>query len=272
MPHAQHFTMGLWVPYLAFVTAAVGCYVGLCCVQQSRKYLTPAAGVCWLMMAALSIGGVGIWLMHFIGMSGFSVPTSPVRYDLGATLFSVVLAVGATLFGLLISDARLSAARRLPRSVSLTVGGIVMGTAIVLMHYSGMAAIRIRGTIDHDPRMVAVSAAIGIVGSVAAMWMFDVPGKLHVRVASSLLLACGVVALHYTGMVGMSAHVDLDASAPEGMTVPSLLFPAFGIGIVLLAVPIVALLLAPESDRELDDRGQLNDLSRVGKAGTEADQ
>lgn len=109
-----------------------------------------------------------------------------------------------------------------------------MGTAIVLMHYSGMAAIRIRGTIHHDPRMVAVSAAIGIVGSAGAMWMFEVPGKLHVRVASSLLLACGVVSLHYTGMVGMSAHVDLDAPAPEGMTVLSLLFPAFGIGVACL--------------------------------------
>ncbi|MCK0090579.1 signal protein [Rhodococcus sp. HNM0563] len=272
MPHEQHFTMGLWVPYLAFVTAAVGCYVGLCCVQQSRKHLTSTAGVGWLVMAALSIGGVGIWLMHFIGMSGFSVPTSPVRYDLGATLFSVVLAVGATLFGLLISNARLSAAQRLSRSASITLGGAVMGTAIVLMHYTGMAAIRIRGTIEHDPKMVAVSAAVGILGSAAAMWMFESPGKLHVRVASTLLLACGVVALHYTGMVGMSAQVDLEAQAPEGMTVLSLLFPAFVIGIVLLAVPIVALLVSTESDHDLDDGGQLNNLSRVGKPGTETDE
>ncbi|MFD6856145.1 MHYT domain-containing protein [Rhodococcus sp. NPDC060086] len=272
MPHEHHFAMGLWVPYLAFVTAAVGCYVGLSCVQQSRKCLTPAAGARWLVMAALSIGGVGIWLMHFIGMSGFSVPTSAVRYDLAATLFSVVLAVGATLFGLLISDVRLSAAGRLPRPVSLTVGGTVMGTSIVLMHYTGMAAVKIRGTIEHDPKMVAVSAATGIAGSVAAMWLSDVPGKLHVRVASVLLLASGVVALHYTGMVGMRALVDLDAPEPEGMTALSLLFPAFVTGIVVIAVPIVALLLTPESDRELDDRGQLHDLSGVGEPRAEADQ
>ena len=29
---------------------------------------------------ALSIGGAGIWLMHFVAMLGFDVPASPVRY------------------------------------------------------------------------------------------------------------------------------------------------------------------------------------------------
>ncbi len=140
----HHFTMGLWVFFLAYATSVVGSYVGLSCVRQSFKDDGKNARIRWLAMASLAIGGVGIWLMHFIGMMGFAVPGSTIRYALAPTLFSVVLAVGATLFGLWIVDSRAGWKTRVPRGVPLAVGGLVMGLAVSFMHYSGMAAIRIR--------------------------------------------------------------------------------------------------------------------------------
>jgi NO-binding membrane sensor protein with MHYT domain len=244
----HHFTMGMWVFFLAYGTSVVGSYVGLSCVRQSFKDDRKNARIRWLAMASLAIGGVGIWLMHFIGMMGFAVPGSTIRYALAPTLFSVVLAVGATLFGLWIVDSRAGWKARVPRGVPLAVGGLVMGLAVSFMHYSGMAAIRIRGTIEHDQAFVVASVIIGIVASTAALWLAGVAERLVARAAAALIMGCAVVALHYTGMAGVNATVDASAPEPGGQTVLSLLFPAFVIGIAVLALPIVALLLAPNRE------------------------
>jgi NO-binding membrane sensor protein with MHYT domain len=240
----HHFTMGFWVLPLAYVMAVVGSYVGLSCVRQALRFTTVRAGMLWLVMASVSIGGVGIWLMHFIGMMGFAVPASAIRYNLALTVLSAALAVIATLFGLgAVVGIRLISTRRLDHLAALVVGGLVMGLAVSLMHYSGMAAIRIQGTLEYDPMFVAASVIIGIVASTAALRVAGLAERLWVRVAAALIMGCAVVAMHYTGMAGVQATVDPTSSAPSGVTVMALLFPAFVIGVIVLAVPIVALLL-----------------------------
>lgn len=254
----HHFDMGLWVFFLAYVTAVCGSFVGLSCVRRSARAGAPPnagtsgasmAGVRWIAMAALTIGGVGIWLMHFIGMVGFAVPGSTIRYALGPTLFSVVLAVGATFFGFWTTDRRTAVGRRIPRPVTVPIAGLVMGLAVTLMHYSGMAAIRIQGTITHDPAFVAGSVVIGVVAATAALWLAGVAERLVVRVGAALVMGCAVVSLHYTGMAGVRVTVDPTAPLPVGATVASLLFPAFVLGILVLILPIVALLQEPAEDR-----------------------
>lgn len=182
----HHFTLGFWVLPLAYTMAVVGSYVGLSCVRQSLKFTSIRATTLWLVMAAVSIGGVGIWLMHFIGMMGFAVPTSPIRYDLALTVFSVVLAVMATLFGLSgVVGMRLLSTRRRDHMVSLTIGGPVMGVPVSLMHYSGMAAIRIQGTLEYDPMFVASSVIIGIVASTIALWVAVRAERIRARIAAA---------------------------------------------------------------------------------------
>lgn len=244
----HHFTMGLWVFFLAYATSVVGSYVGLSCVRQSFKDDGKNARMRWLATASLAIGGVGIWLMHFIGMMGFAVPGSAIRYAFAPTLFSVVLAIGATLFGLWIVDSRAEWKARVPRGIPLAVGGLVMGLAVSLMHYSGMAAIRIKGTIEHDQAFVIASIVIGVAASTAALWLAGVAERLLARAAAALIMGCAVVALHYTGMAGVKATIDPSAADPEGLTVLSVLFPAFVLGILVIALPIVALLLAPNRE------------------------
>lgn len=241
----HHFAMGIWVFFLAYATAVVGSYVGLSCVRQAAKNPTGRDESRWLVMASLSIGGVGIWLTHFIGMMGFAVPGSVIRYDLGLTVFSVVLAVVGALFGLWIVNLRAPRAPRLPRWAALLVGGLVMGLAVSLMHYTGMAAIRIQGTLDHDPMYVLASVIIGIVASTAALWLAGVAEQPVRRVLAALIMGAAVVSLHYIGVAGVQGTLDSTAPRSEGSTVLALLIPAYVMGIIVLAVPIAALLLAP---------------------------
>ncbi|HEX4223614.1 MAG TPA: MHYT domain-containing protein [Pseudonocardiaceae bacterium] len=64
--------MGGWMFVLAYLTSAVGGTLGLACTLQARHATSEAIRLRWLALASISIGGIGIWLMHFIGMLGFA--------------------------------------------------------------------------------------------------------------------------------------------------------------------------------------------------------
>lgn len=89
--------------------------------------------------------GVGIWSMHFIGMLGFSIPVE-IAYDPWVTAFSVLPGILAGVFSLHWIN------RRSRNLSALIVGGIVLGGSIGLMHYSGMAAMRMNAILRYDPQ------------------------------------------------------------------------------------------------------------------------
>jgi NO-binding membrane sensor protein with MHYT domain len=249
MNHAhemQHFSMGLWLLFLAYAVSVVGCVVGLACTRQSAVASTPRGRFGWLVMAAVSIGGIGIWLMHFIAMLGFAVEGSVTRYDLTWTVLSALLAIGATLVGLLTIGRRVNI-------WTLLVGGIVMGIAVNVMHYTGMNAIRIQGSVSYDPTLVAASVAIAVVAGTLSLWFTLVLQKPLLLLAAGVVMGVAVVGMHYTGMAAVSVTVDPAAPVPAGLEVFGFLFPVFVIGLLALAVPIAALFTLSEdlSDEEL---------------------
>ncbi|MEE2031755.1 MHYT domain-containing protein [Rhodococcus chondri] len=244
----HHFAMGTWVFFLAYLTSVVGSFVGLTCARRAATAHTGSNRSRWTFMAALSIGGVAIWLMHFIGMMGFAVPGSSVRYGLGLTIFSVVLAVGATWFGLWLLDADVPWMRSVSPTSRLGIGGVIMGFAVAGMHYNGMAAVRIQGSLDQGTTFVLYSILIGVVASITALWLSRNAEHWLVRIPAALVMGCAVVSLHYTGMAGIDVTVDPAAPSPAGMTVMSLLFPGFIVGVGVLAVPVLALMATPTSE------------------------
>lgn len=260
----HHFAMGSWALGLAYITSVAGAYVGLACARRASESEPGAGRSRWTFMAAASIGGVAIWLMHFIGMMGFAVPGTAVRYDFGLTALSVVLAMGATWFGLWFLDSGAKVLRGIAAGERILLGGIVMGLAVAAMHYSGMAAVRIQGTVTQGLPYVLGSIAIGITASITALWLSRKADRFVVRFPAALVMGCAVVALHYTGMLGIEATVDPAMPAPTGLSVMSLLFPGFIVGIGVLALPIVALMAVPNSEDSLSER-QIADWVREGK-------
>src|SRR5690606_18373716 len=96
----HHFAYGWFHPVMAFALAFLGSVLGLGCAARARAS-TGRHRIQWLILAAISIGGSGIWLMHFMAMLGFDVSPGPVRYDpwlTGLSLVTAVLAVGCGLF------------------------------------------------------------------------------------------------------------------------------------------------------------------------------
>lgn len=79
-----------------------------------------------------TITGVGVAVMHYVGMSALNMPES-VDYNLWLVLVSVLIAVAAACVTLWFA----MNVRGLPATIG---AGLVMGVAVCAMHYTGMAA------------------------------------------------------------------------------------------------------------------------------------
>jgi NO-binding membrane sensor protein with MHYT domain len=236
--HVHHFAMGSWLLFFAYLVSVVGSVIGLACTLQARRGDgSPRIG--WLAAAAVSIGGVGIWLMHFIAMLGFDTPGSPVRYDIGRTAISAILSIAAVFLGLVVFGVRtrFSVWR-------LLIGGLIMGLAVNLMHYTGMWAVQIQGTISYNAGMVWLSIAIAIIAATAALWFTVLFDSVVLRIVAGLIMGVAVTGMHYTGMAAVEVNIDPTAPAPGGVEVFTFLFPVFVLAVIALAVPIYAVLMA----------------------------
>jgi methyl-accepting chemotaxis protein PixJ len=155
----------------------------------------------WLAGGA-SVMGLGIWSMHFVAMLAFSLPV-PIAYDLPQMLLSVAVAIGASLLALiLVSRASL-------RPDALVAGGALMGVAIAGMHYIGMASMRVGAQLTYIPSIVALSIAIAIVASLAALWLafsfrsdVSARGRL-LKSLSAAVMGIAIAGMHYTAMAAV---------------------------------------------------------------------
>ncbi len=237
--HVHHFDLGSWLVFFAYTTSVVGCTVGLACTHLARHAGTEGRRLGWQALAAVTIGGVGIWLMHFIAMLGFTTPGLPVRYDVSRTAFSALLAVCAVFAGLLVFGAR--------RTFSLwrlLLGGLLTGLAVALMHYAGMWAVNIKGSMSYEPGLVTLSVAIAVAAATAALWFTVAADRLWLRVLAGLVMGLAVTGMHYTGMAAVRVDLDPNAPDPAGVEVFTFLLPIFVLAAVALAGAVTAVLMA----------------------------
>jgi NO-binding membrane sensor protein with MHYT domain len=215
----HHFTYGAYNPIAAYLLAFLGSFLGLLCTARARDAHNRGRRNRWLAIGAFAIGGGGIWLMHFSAMLGFDVPVSPVRYDLPLTVLSLVFSVATVGIGLMIVGHG-------ERSVTRTVAaGLLTGTGVIAMHYTGMEGIRVSATIHYSPVLVAASGLIAIMASTIALWFaVSVRGWAQVTGAAAVM-AVAVCGMHYTGMAAMSIELTPGAPAAGGIRPLTMLVP-----------------------------------------------
>ena len=230
MAEVHHFTYGVFNPIAAYLLAFLGSFLGLLCTGRARAARSRGRRSRWLIIAAFSIGGAAIWLMHFTAMLGFDVPASPVRYDAGLTIVSLALAVAFVGFGLLLVGHG-------KRSLAKTaIAGVITGSGVLAMHYSGMYAMHVPGELHYRPTLVAASALIAIVAATVALWFAQsVKGWMPITGAAAVM-AFAVCGMHYTGMAAMS--VELAPIAEWGSS------GAGGVRPLLMILPITLLTAA----------------------------
>jgi len=143
--------------------------------------------------AAIALGS-GIWSMHFVAMLAFNVPGMEVRYDAGLTIISLLIALVFTAAGFALSYSKV---RDIPR---ILVGGILMGSGVVAMHYIGMAAMRMSARLQYDPIWVAVSVVIAIGAATVAMALAARDHSAGRRAIAGIAMGLAISGMHFTGM------------------------------------------------------------------------
>ncbi|OEJ23775.1 hypothetical protein AR457_03955 [Streptomyces agglomeratus] len=235
MGHLDHATFGWLTPVLSYAMAVIGAALALRCTVRALD----ASGRSrrnWLITGASAIG-TGIWTMHFVAMLGFGVTGTEIHYNVPLTVLSLLVAmlvVGAGVFA--VGYGR-------DRGRALLLGGLTTGLGVASMHYLGMAALRLHGSVSYDPALVALSVVIAIVAATAALWAaLNIKSPVAVAVAS-LVMGAAVSSMHYTGMAAVSVRVSPSGQDLPGATAMQFVFPlAVGLGSYLfLTAAFVAL-------------------------------
>jgi NO-binding membrane sensor protein with MHYT domain len=259
----HNFSYGVLNPLLGYAMSCVGSYLGLRCVALSRAH-EGLAKARWLGLAAVSIGAVGIWAMHFIAMLGFSVPGQPILYNVPLTVGSMLLAVAVVGIGLFIvgfSDGGW------PR---LVAGGVIIGLGVAGMHYMGMAAMSMPGTMSYNMPLVLVSVLIAIVAGTAALWIGTWVRGIGATVGAALVMGVAVSGMHYTGMAALRMTAGPGSAVPSGTTAGSFLIPLLVTISLATFLLVLAISLTPSEDEiraDAEMRRLLANLERRAGAG-----
>jgi NO-binding membrane sensor protein with MHYT domain len=259
----HNFTYGLLNPVLAYAMSCLGAFLGLRCTTRATAS-TGASRVRWLLLAAVSIGTTGIWVMHFIAMLGFTIPGETIYYNVPITILSMLIAVVVVGIGLLIVGLRRQTWR------TLMLAGIFTGIGVASMHYTGMAAMRMPSRMSYNPGLFGLSIVIAIVAATAALWAaLRLKGTWH-TLGAALIMGVAVSGMHYTGMAAMRVY---PASTGDGMlmtgggaTAENFLLPLV-IGISVIAFILTATLALSPTDQEMRADQEL--LARIEQANSE---
>jgi diguanylate cyclase (GGDEF)-like protein/PAS domain S-box-containing protein len=144
----------------------------------------------WLLLAGAATG-CGIWATHFIAMLAYEPPVR-VTYDIGLTAASLTVAVAVTLAGLAVAlrSARFAAA----------LGGAIVGAGVAGMHYLGMWALEVPGSIGWSSALVLTSILAGILFAAFALTVAARRTDPAGSIAAAVLLTLAILAHHFTAM------------------------------------------------------------------------
>ena len=136
--------------------AVLLCFVAsLAAIRLFRRAIATsgATRAAWIVGAG-AVTGFGIWATHFIAMLSYE-PGIATGYQLGLTALSLVAAMALTTMGIAV-------AVHGPPPWGAFLGGGIIGTGVAVMHYTGMAALKVPGHIVWSHDLVVVSVALGI--------------------------------------------------------------------------------------------------------------
>ena len=152
-------------PILVIASVVIACLTGYAALSITGRMVATertSIKIWWLIGGACTMAAGG-WTMHFIGMLAFKLPI-PVQYDSLFTILSMapIILVG----GGIMSFVSRPTFERGPLIFSATLMGAGMGGT----HSIGMAAMRMDAIMLFDPVILALSVAVGVVLSIAALY------------------------------------------------------------------------------------------------------
>ena len=236
---------------LSVYAAVMAAYAAITLADRLRETNRPATRAAWLTAGAVALGG-GVWTMHFIGMLAFRLPLE-IGYEVWTTLASMLPAIFAAGVSLHIIIATSVTLKR------LLIGGTFMGAGIGLMHYTGMAAMRLPGDMRYDPYLVALSVLVAVaLASVSLYVRFVVPAtggsgfvQRWSRVISAVIMGLAISGMHYTAMLAVYFFPAQGVPSMRGLDGWVVSPEYLGTGIGITAGVIIGLLIVVIHETEM---------------------
>lgn len=256
-------------PLLVLVAYLVACAASFATLDMAERVAhadDPSSQRLWRWIGATCLAG-GIWAMHFIGMLAFQAPIE-IQYDLPITLFSLLIALLASWLAMY----TLSHAQ--PSLVLYLKTALLIGLGIAGMHYVGMAAMQSRATAYYEPSLFALSIAIAIGASFAALlvagYLREGNGMAHqlLKYSAALILGAGIFSMHFTGMAALQLVLP-EGSLPATPVDTSQLQLGLTVALIILLI-LSSAISAALFDKKLQNKE--NDLRRVNALLSQLDQ
>jgi diguanylate cyclase (GGDEF)-like protein/PAS domain S-box-containing protein len=224
-PDSSLLYAGRYNPLLVTLSVVVAMFASYAALLVSRHVAaTKSHRRTWLLAGGLCLG-LGIWAMHFVGMLAFTLPCAS-SYDYGLTFISTLPAMLACTLALHVISHRSIGALR------LSVGALLVGAGIGVMHYAGMAAMNLDGMIRYDLKLFLLSILVAVLLAALALWM-----KFRLvawPALSAAVMGLAVAGMHYTAMA--AAYFVRDG---ERAIVDSQIGPNFLAAVVLAAASVI---------------------------------
>lgn len=203
-----HGSYSIPLVLLSVIIAVVSSYTAISMNDRAQKNGFIHRNI-WLVLASIAMG-FGIWSMHFIGMSGYSLPVE-MRFHKLLTVVSIIPAMVASFFAFYFA----SLSNRTYWTYILA--GVVMGVGISSMHYIGMYAMEMDILYAYDKALFIASIVIAVIVSVIAVYIFSgfhryVVNKF-IQLITAIVMGLAVSSMHYTGMAAITFYVPNDFTA-----------------------------------------------------------
>ncbi len=189
---------------LAAALCALGAYASVVLARHAATTRERKLRVFWILATALSCTSA-IWATHFIAMLAFRT-VMPSGFVLGPTVGSFVVALVMITFAFCVAFAE-----RVRHATA--IGGAIAGLAISAMHYLGVSAFRVVGTIAWDPLAVAASVAVGL-GFATLAWLTFHSRNVLIPTGLFTIAVCGN---HLLGMSAAAVSYDPRVVLPAGL-------------------------------------------------------
>jgi diguanylate cyclase (GGDEF) domain len=188
----------------------------------------------WLLAGALVMGS-GVWSMHFVGMLAFHLHVV-VKYNVTLTLLSMLASVFSSFIAFYIT---------MPRAINwskIAVGGFIMGSGIVTMHYMGMEAMIMSARISYDRVLWALSAVIAMVVSYVALILFlrfrNSLSSSLLKWLSAVIMGFAICGMHYTGMKAAVFQGHTDMTMDHNSSID--LFLLYGVTVTIFIILFIS--------------------------------
>ncbi|NLG54104.1 MAG: hypothetical protein GX542_00385 [Rhodococcus sp.] len=273
-PNVNVMAMGPWAIIIAASASFLGVAVAVAGVNKAVNTRSARTRIVWLSWSSISFGLVGSMGPTCLALVGFEVDGSRVRFDpVWLTAAAVVSVVGSALaFAALAPGTRRSQhISNSPRWGQLSLSVSLLAATLIGVHLLIVQSIQVQGKVYMLIPATALALVLAIVAAFATILAAQLLDTRSRRLLASVGITVALASIYFCGILGIDVVVNPAASVPEGFEMFAIALPGYAVLVLLMALPITSLLMAPDrvsAELEAEADELANESAHLEKVGS----